>query len=78
VPIKSFSGIPSLCTKNQNTYHLEANTGKFTAYRKEIEEFGIKDPVELLINNREVIAVKNQKELRGIGGYSKTIGLLVN
>jgi hypothetical protein len=42
---------------------VEANASKLSAYRKEIEEFGMKEAVEVLINNREVVAVKNQKEL---------------
>jgi hypothetical protein len=42
---------------------VEANASRLSAYRREIEEFGMKEAVEVLINNREVVAVKNQKEL---------------
>jgi hypothetical protein len=42
---------------------VEASTAKLSAYRREIQEFGMIEPVEVLINNREVVAVKNQKEL---------------
>jgi hypothetical protein len=42
---------------------VEVNSGMLSAYRKDIEDFGIKDPVEIIINNREVVAVKNQKEM---------------
>lgn len=42
---------------------VEANASRLSTYRKEIEELGMKEPVEVLINNREVVSVKNQKEL---------------
>jgi hypothetical protein len=42
---------------------VEANASRLSAYIREIEEFGMKEAVEVLVNNREVIAVKNQKEL---------------
>ena len=42
---------------------VEANASRLSEYRKEIEELGMKEPVEVLINNREVVSVKNQKEL---------------
>jgi hypothetical protein len=42
---------------------VEANASRLSAYRREIEELGMKEPVEVLINNREVVSVKNQKEL---------------
>ena len=47
---------------------VEANTLRLSAYRREIEEFGMKEPVEVLINNREVVSIKNQKELGEIVG----------
>jgi hypothetical protein len=42
---------------------VEANASRLSSYRKEIEGLGMKEPVEVLINNREVVSVKNQKEL---------------
>ena len=42
---------------------VEANPSRISTYRREIEGFGMKEPVELLINNRELVSVKNQKEL---------------
>jgi hypothetical protein len=42
---------------------VEASASRLSAYRREIEELGMKEPVEVLINNREVVSVKNQKEL---------------
>ena len=42
---------------------VQKNASRLAAHRKEIAELGMREPVEVLINNREVVAVKNQKEL---------------
>ncbi|HUI92637.1 MAG TPA: hypothetical protein VLX68_10355 [Chitinivibrionales bacterium] len=45
---------------------VEANTSRLSVDQKEIEGFGMREAVEALVNNREVVAVKNQKELADI------------
>jgi|WetSurMetagenome_2_1015567.scaffolds.fasta_scaffold01385_9 hypothetical protein len=47
---------------------VQKNAPRFSAHRKEIGELGIRGPVEILVDNREVVAIKNQKELADLLG----------
>ncbi len=42
---------------------VEKSSSLLAEHRKDVEELGMKEPIEALVNNREVLAVKNQKEL---------------
>jgi hypothetical protein len=42
---------------------VDKSASRLAAHEKEVEELGIREPVEALINNREVVAVKNPKDL---------------
>ena len=47
---------------------VQKNGPLLAAHRKEIAELGMREPVEVLVDNREVVAVKNQKELGDLLG----------
>ncbi len=43
---------------------VDKSAARLQTHAKEIRDLGIREPVEVLIDNREVVAIKNPRELR--------------
>ena len=46
--------------------------GTLAAHWRSIEKFALKDPITLLVDNRELIPIKNRTELPGVLDYCKS------